>query len=421
MISNGTSIKKENINKLKLTGLSLAPVAFLYGGFFQNVGIRTSALILLIFFLLLGYTCKSIKIYTNIIIIQFLLLFIYGTILFFRGGYTPYKVDCYKSLMLSFIISVSIYYYALHTNRFHFEYYLFIYVCISFVISLLEMNYGLILPTSGKYILEGYRHSFNRIPTSTYFNPNDFATAIGMVFVYLFSYNAILRKIKRNIIILLFCLYIVYYTKSRGVQLSILLLPFVYSLVNRKSIKKLLFFYSFFCILFIFLYIGNIKILGFEKYYDVINSFISGKGLVPSDLYRWEIIRYTLQNIKLLLIGYGPGGSSLFLEYLYIKNPHNFFIEILIDYGILGLIFSLAIFYTSLKINYILCKQIIPKYLLASCKSTIILIYHFMLFSVVSSSLLYGMMGWFPIYLTLINLGTYSRTNKLNIYLMREI
>jgi O-antigen ligase len=152
--------------------------------------------------------------------------------------------------------------------------------------------------------------------------------------------------------------------------------------------------------------------------YLVSTSKLSQGELDTSSLYRWQIILYTISNIKELLVGFGPGGTSMFLGQFDIPNPHNFFLEILIDYGFLGIILVLTIFGLSFKKNHDLLKKNITHNLKASCKATIILFYLFLFFTVVPSSLLnYWPYAWLPVYLTLINIGEYNRLKRNGFYM----
>jgi hypothetical protein len=332
----------------------------------------------------------------------------WATILLFKGT-APDRFRIYTTLVISTFMAVGIYYYALYGNVSIFKYFIYMYIFVSFIIAFLEVNFALILPTSGKNVAEGYHITFKNIPTSTFYNPNDFATAIGMLFVYIYSYCK-MRRYNIRYLILLCCLYIAFFTGSRGVQLAILLLPLAYSIINKKPIRKLLLSYlimlSFILLIIKSNYLPDYNI---SKYSDTVDSLAQG-GIDSSSMWRLVVIVYTFANLGKLVIGLGSGGSLLFLDPFPIKNPHNFFIEILIDYCFIGLILSISIFVFSLKMNYMLIKENISDNLKDSCKATIILLYSFILFSVVSSGLLNSWsFAWFPVYLTLINLGTYKR------------
>jgi hypothetical protein len=333
------------------------------------------------------------------------------TFLLFLGNAVQ-KFEIYKNLIIAVFMIIGIYHYALYNNTFYFKYYIYTFIIISFFISFLEVKFNFILPGSVKEIDQYYNISFKNIPMSTFYNANDFAAAIGMLFIYIYSYCNILRYTFRYFI-LLCCFFIIYFTGSRGIQLSVFLFPLIYSFVNKRPVKRLIIYYVILIMIIIFLFTNNIlSVYSMDKYLNTVSSINAGK-IDSSSLLRLQMIIYTFKNVKKLIIGFGPGGSSLFLSQFVIPNPHNFFVEILIDYGIIGIILVLGIFGLSLKKNYDLLKKNISYNLKASCKATIILFYLFILFSAVPSSLLnYWPYAWLPVYLTLINMGAYKRQRR---------
>jgi O-antigen ligase len=399
------------VEKIKSTVvISIIPIILLFGYFFSNLGLKMPLLLMFGFLLILFHIFFSLKIFYTDIIIIFFLFYLWGTLLFF-GGNAQNKLIIFINFSAAAFMMIGIYYYALYGNAFNFKYFIFIFIIISFVIAFLEVKFNIILPTSGKKEAY-YARMFYKIPTSVFFNPNDFATAIGILFIYIYSYCKMMKYVVRYLI-LFCCLYIIYFTGSRGVQLTVLLLPLVYTIINKKSIVKILLIYIFMLSIVLILFNNNI----FSKYnmnkYLVTVKTLGQKQLDSSLLARWEMITYTFKNIKEVIIGLGPGGSSLFLRQFRIPNPHNFFIEILIDYGIIGLILTLSIFIISIGKNYRLLKKEIPDELKASCKSTIILFYLFILFSAISSSLFnLWPFAWFPVYLTLVNEGINKKIQR---------
>jgi hypothetical protein len=409
-------IKSNNLsfsryNNIKLTGLSIVPLVLFFGYFLSNIGLRLPILSALILLLLSGYIFASFKIKITRITLIFVLFFAWGTILLVKGN-AEGKLDKYMAFIMSFLMMISAYYYGLYTNTTLFKYYIYVFIFASFVIAFLEVNFDLIMPFSVKYKNTIYRSDFKNIPTSTFYNANDFASAIGIVFVYIYSYCSMM-KYKTRFLLLFCCLYIIFFTGSRGVQIAILLMPLVYSRVNKTSFFKLSTVYVLGLLALMFL-LKNTSILNYTigKYLYTANSLNAGH-LDSSSLSRWQMIFYTFTHLKEVLIGFGPGGSEIFLGQFPIPNPHNFFMEILIDYGILGLLLSLMLFAVSLKTNYYILTKGISKHLCASCKATIILTYLFILFTVVSSSLFnYWPYAWFPVYLSLMHIGAYNKQKK---------
>jgi len=389
---------------------NIIPIILFFSYFLSIIGIKLTILISINFLIILIYIIFISKIYFNKIVILFFLFMIWASILYFINDSIEsiIKTNTFFCIVAAALMMLSIYYYSLLEGIKNFNYYIYLFIILSFIIAFLEINYSLILPSSGKYIDEEYARRFFKVPTSIFYNPNDFATVIGILFIYTYSYCLFLKR-KIRYIILLFCLYIILFTGSRGVQLIVLLFPLLYSIMKGKSIFKIIILYILIIIiLYIFIKLNQIPYV-FKKYLDTFNALNSGQ-IDNSSLLRLEIIIYTLKNLNKLIIGYGPGGSSLFLNNFSIINPHNFFIEILIDYGFIGLFLSVTIFIMSFKKNLYILRNTDNIEIIASCKATIILMFFFILFSVVPSSLfLYWPFAWFPIYLTMINLGNYKK------------
>jgi O-antigen ligase len=143
-------------------------------------------------------------------------------------------------------------------------------------------------------------------------------------------------------------------------------------------------------------------------------SNIKEGNMDSSSLYRLNIIIYTLTNLNQLLVGFGPNGSSIFLKDFYITNPHNFFLEILIDYGFIGLTLVVLVFCTCFKLNITVSKSEVPEYLKSSCRAVNILLCLYIFIAVVSSSFLsYWSFCWFPVYLTMMHAGIFKRLKFL--------
>jgi hypothetical protein len=409
----GKMVKMNDIyEKPRITGLSLIPAVLVFYLIFSTFGIGLPIQISIIILLFMGYILSELKMKYNSIALLFFLFLMWASFLFFIGNASG-KLQRYVPIPISFFFVLLSYFYGLKENGFKIRYYIYIFIVLYFVLSILEIKYGLILPTSGKYRIEGYQDAFNGIPVTTFANPNDFASAMGIYFIYIYSYCK-LQKNNFIFIILPFAFLIIILANSRGVLLSVLLLPLIYSIYNKREVLKNICFYFFILLIFfIGLHFPGIPGLYLKKYLDVFSN-ISNRTIDNSSLYRLSLIIYTLTNIKYLLIGYGPNGSTVFLNEFPLTNPHNFFLEILIDYGIIGLSFAVLIFHKCFKINISISKSDAPGYLKSSCKATNVLLCLYIIISAVSSSFLsYWSLCWFPIYLTMMHCGIYDKLNYL--------
>lgn len=203
---------------------------------------------------------------------------------------------------------------------------------------------------------------------------------------------------------------------SRGILLGVLLTPLVYSFYNKKAVVKTTALYLNLSII-VLLFINLFNVSGFylNKYLTVFSNIKSG-NTDSSALYRLNIIVYTLTNLDQLLIGFGPHGNTIFLKGFYIIDPHNFFLEILINYGFIDLALVILIFCSCFRLNIIISKSEVPRYLKSSCNAVNVLFCLYIIISVVSSSFLnYWPFCWFPVYLTMVHNGIYNKLKKLEI------
>lgn len=129
---------------------------------------------------------------------------------------------------------------------------------------------------------------------------------------------------------------------SRGPFLDILIFLVVYISVSIQRSRKKLFITSSLIALLLVLYFGYTPIL------NVISTFLSRMGLssrlikmiiagtASDDNGRAEIWARAIQMIKEKPWGYGAMGSREGIyDLIYVGHPHNVFLEILIDYGVI--------------------------------------------------------------------------------------
>ena len=218
------------------------------------------------------------------------------------------------------------------------------------------------------------REGFNRI-NGTYFHPNSFAFHLFFLFIILIIlyFNSKRSKNKRYLIVFLsIIIVLILFTLTRSVWIGFIL--FIFSLIFIYS-RKYIFKYSLLItgLIFIFLVLINYTSL---KYFDRNNiSFIgrvtSSTNLLSSWEWRnkmWgEMTEYIYQSS---IIGYGLD-TYRYLREKQIYNvfestyAHNDYLKILIELGIIGLIFYLNLIFKTLK-------KIFQKFLLTKRKKYLI-------------------------------------------------
>ncbi|MDR7073168.1 O-antigen ligase family protein [Fictibacillus barbaricus] len=213
---------------------------------------------------------------------------------------------------------------------------------------LLLLIFGLInhltlihFPTSRFYGIDTYQKS---IPTSVFANENDFASFISISFFFAL---ALANHTKHLIVkagaagIMLFSLYIMSLTSSRANYIAILLgLVFWFLFLTSRNIKKIIILAGAF--------IGILAILAVP--HKIYNAFISVYGLIATlgnntegssvDI-RINLIKNSFHFISESLgFGIGAGNSEYYMKEfaLYpthtIINIHNWWIEMMVNYGI---------------------------------------------------------------------------------------
>lgn len=203
-------------------------------------------------------------------------------------------------------------------------------------LGLLNILYGIQLTTSGYFLGQ---ERFQNIPTAVFKNPNDYATFISISFPFLLSG---IKNTKKKIIKLSFALiavlniYILIFTLSRANYIALMLGIFYWLLFYEK--RKTLFI----GVLIIF------TMIFYFAYYSVIDVIIKNLNslLKFTELSSINVRVNLIKNSFLFLInsfglGVGPGNVDYYMdvkgvfETSGIVNPHNWWIEILANYGII--------------------------------------------------------------------------------------
>lgn len=276
----------------------------------------------------------------------------------------------------------------------------------------------------------------------TTFNMNDFATFLYVFYFFMLVFlfqkinNKIIQVVSFIFVSLIFY-FLIYKTLSKAntIGLIIFFIIFMIFLILKffYSKSKKIIFASICILLVIFigvftLYIINKYKTTILKYLEIDKNIIDGsaiklkKGYLTSTVVR---IRLILNTIKIIqdyqFMGAGPGNTQelmpLYSEKYYftgnIKNVHNFWLELLSDYGIIVFILFI-LFYFSLIINLI--KNIFiknnEKISLISILSLSTII-GFIVSSVSVSSLLTRPIVW--IYFTYIIFLRNHKVEKINI------
>lgn len=219
------------------------------------------------------------------------------------------------------------------------------------------------------------------VPTAFYGNPNQLASILTLILLFLFAYFKTLKKEPSYwfYIIFLMSIIVTFFTQSvlnLILQLFILLL----TVVKVKKIFKLLFLGLILLIAFYWLslFISN---KSFDFNY-IINGYLAGGSYSIRKALYLDAINSIGTNFS---FGYGVNNSSLYYQLLNdpkvkgIVNPHNYLLEMLINSG-LYIIILYIILNIYLSVLFMRNKQL---YLII-----VLLLYHIILIS--GSSALFG-------------------------------
>lgn len=178
-------------------------------------------------------------------------------------------------------------------------------------------------------------------PNTIFYNVNDNAVFMffSIVILFLLTENRIYSFLFRIIGLLIFGGNILL-VDSRGVELGLFVFLALYLFKTRK-IK----------IIYKFMIIFGIAIFVFLSIESILRLGLFDEGI--SDSGRLLIIRMSLSSVaKTHFMGVGPGNISAINASLFSAQtvaPHNFFIEIFCDYGVVGLIVMIVWFGNNLK------------------------------------------------------------------------
>ncbi|WP_323593464.1 O-antigen ligase family protein [Aliarcobacter butzleri] len=290
---------------------------------------------------------------------------------------------------------------------------------ITILIAIWEIN------TAQHLSVSGYNETpelIYNIPTTVYTNSNDYATFLSLSFPFAMFYILTSKKIQLKfffIVVSFTIAFLIIFIGSRANIISIAIAFMLYFILSNKQFKiKTI---VFFIILIL------ISLISFQEIIkDIIimvnNNLISIFDSSERNMNESNIIRINLiyNSIDFLLqtygFGVGAGNAEIWMEKyasnntFNVTNPHNWWIELLVNYGIIIFIFYVIIYFRILyqlllifmNSQYIDQKEI-SKVLLVS-------LFTFLFASVSSSSV----MAFIPQWILLIMSITFINLVKLS-------
>jgi teichuronic acid biosynthesis protein TuaE len=220
----------------------------------------------------------------------------------------------------------------------------YIWICMFFLLLIFGLINNLTLvhfPVSRFYGIDTYQKS---IPTSVFANENDFASFISISFFFAL---ALLNNSKRLIVklgssgLLLLALYIMSLTSSRANYIAILLgLTFWFLFLTSRRVKRYLIVLLIICSTLAIMIVPQKIYSSFSSIFSLLST-ISNVTEGSSMQIRINLIKNSMQFItESFGFGIGTGNSEYYMQ-LFGKYPthtiiniHNWWIEMMVNYGI---------------------------------------------------------------------------------------
>lgn len=242
-------------------------------------------------------------------------------------------------------------------------------------------------------------------PTGFNGNPNTFGFVFILLFPFLFFYNKYLRVVS-----ILLILFFNYYVQSRGIFLATILFFLIYFFINFG--KKFIYFmililFALVALPFVNYDFGSLRIsnsfeslsIGFDNIFNRSIDLYSNSTDVRSSIYTLGIIG--LMDSPILGLGLGGIQSILIKMNSPIQSFHFYFLEVLVDYGVVFYLFFIG-YYGFLVIKLF---KISKKYSNNSVKSIILAVFYSLVImpvaSITPSSIVYNLTAWIIIGLAL--------------------
>jgi teichuronic acid biosynthesis protein TuaE len=273
-------------------------------------------------------------------------------------------------IFLSMGIGIIFFIVFLSTRKKHFQYLYIIWIS-SFVVIL---GIGIInhvlkihLPISRIYSANPI---YSYIPTSVFVNENDFASFISLSVFFILSgilyYKNTMVRVA-GILLILVSVYMLEVTSSRANILAVLIgLGFWFLLLTKTKLKiKLLFWSTFGAGIVSVLFFDKVESL-FNAVFQLVSSLVVTSG---SDETSTDIRINLLKNSMIFLqntfgFGVGTGNSDVYMKNFAeyptgnIINVHNWWIEILVNYGVVIFTLYCLFYFYLLKELYVINRDI---------------------------------------------------------------
>lgn len=297
------------------------------------------------------YDLKSLYFSKNKVIISFIIF----TVFCFQSSYITSLSLALKNLIYIFIgfsIIKNIKYLLNYDKKLFFKIANYI-INLTLVIGILE-SLGLF-----RWFNSIYETSI-KIPSVFYGNINNFATFLIIIFPF---YLIGIKKRKILVINIVVILYLLFVCDSRANNIALIIEVIILSLIYIKNSKKFLWKFLIILSFFAIFYLFKEEIF---KIFEVLIKLknIDSSRVIDSVSVRKVLISNILDELRkkyIFILGVG-GGNSIFIH---IRNNntegilanHSFYLQVLVEYGIIIFLIFIYNYYKLIQKNYIKSKN----------------------------------------------------------------
>lgn len=260
-----------------------------------------------------------------------------------------------------------------------------------------------------------YMELLSHMPTGFQWNPNNLAVTFLILLPFVLNH----KKRKIQFIGTLVILSIIFFTDSRGVLFSSLVLIFLWAFLNFKRILKSFFIYIF-IIFILFIPFKDEIFQKLEETINVVYLYIQFEGNRKDSIgIREELIKIGWESLKnTYYLGVGAGNSKTAAEKSNnpiikdIKSMHNFWMEMLVESGaFFTALFFIWYFYIVYKL-YIVSKKSNHPYVKYFANSTYLSMISFIPGAITASSVIYLLPMWLMYGFALVTINNYYKIRR---------
>lgn len=269
------------------------------------------------------------------------------------------------------------------------------------------------------------------VPTSFFYNPNNYATFLAIILPFIFFAYKYFSSNEKKIIFILSTLLIVINIIVTGSRINILSLIFVtffylfFFLTRKFSFEKVVkYFLLFLVVIPIFFFLLNNNDLlktRFESAIYAINNIFSEKESLDkggSVFTRITITKEILWPSSALnyIRGFGVGNSRAYFEQKNVTgkivDPHNWWLEVLGEFGLIFFLFYVIFFASLLKKLWIIMKRKDNPFVVYISSSCFFSLLAFIFSSMSPSSVVYFFPHWILIGISLVVINLFFKKHE---------